>query len=131
MKLAAGKILVFALLLGVFYGLGSFDLLHGAFDTPIYLKQNPIIHWVMISSCFVYGTVVAVWGDKTSSIIHPVSFRPGYIMVGIVLILAALLLTFFVRFVDNCHANKPIGVSAVHFTVAVPFAKRALLSFPR
>ena len=116
------KILVFTLLLGLFYVCGGFVLPHGAFDTPIYFKQNPVIPWVLIVLCFVGGDAIAVWGDKMVGVIHPISFRSAYIILGVLLMVAALLMTSCERAVDNrqpSHSGKR-QPQCCHKTAGVP-----------
>ena len=96
------------LLLGLFYACGGFVLPQGASDTPIYFKHNPVIPWALIIVCFVGGDVVAVWGDKTAGIIHPISFRGGYIILGVLLMVAALLLTSCERAADSRRPNTAL-----------------------
>jgi hypothetical protein len=112
MKHLAMKISVFVLLLGLFYAWGGFALPHGAFDSPFYFKQNPVIPWALIILCFVYGDAVAVWGDKTVGIIHPISFRSGYIILGVLLMVAALLLTSCERAADSRRPNTALQPAA-------------------
>lgn len=100
------------LLLGLFWACGGFVLPRGAFDSPIYFKHNPVIPWVLIILCFGYGAVLTVWGDQTVGIIHPISFRSGYIALGVLLMLAALLLTCCVRVADSRQPIRPAGASS-------------------
>ena len=86
------KILVFVLLLGLFSALGGFVLPHGFFNKPLFSKHSPFIPWVFTIVAFVYGAAIAVWGDKTVGVIHPVSFRSGYIILGALLMIRPLLL---------------------------------------
>jgi hypothetical protein len=131
MNRPAIKILVFVVLLGLFYAWGGFTLPSGAFNTPISSKHNPVIPWGMIILCFVSGATIAVWGDRTVGTIHPISFRSGYIILGALMMMVALLLTSCGRIADSRRPDKSpeaAAVGAVNFAVAVPATVRRWFS---
>jgi hypothetical protein len=96
----AVKILIFLALLAVFYAIGGFVPPHSD-HSPIFSKQNPMVPWLLIGLLYIVGDGVAVWGDKVVGYIHPVSFRSGYVVFGVLLILAAALLASCERVADN------------------------------
>jgi hypothetical protein len=129
MQISIVKISVFVALLGLFYLCGGFVLPPKAFDTPIYYKHNPVIPWVLIIVCFVYGAVCALWGDKVVGIIHPTSFRGVYIVYGALAMALALLITSCVRFAEKHRPNPPPEPPAARASVYGRGARLAARAF--
>jgi hypothetical protein len=113
MKRQSFKVLCLLLLLGLFYALGGFAVPRGASESPIFDKHNPVIPWLLIMGCFLYGACIMLWGDKTAGVIHPISFRPAYIAVGALLMLLAVLFTSCARFAGNHRTHGSAAVNCL------------------
>lgn len=102
MKRFVIRILVFVLLLGLFYACGDFVLPH---------TQGK--GWLLSVVLFTGGAAIAVWGNKEVGTIHPISFRSGYIILGVLLMVAGLLLMACVRTAEKHRANTAPTASTV------------------
>ena len=84
------KILVFIVLLVVLFAVEGFVPPPGAFT-----RQGP--PWLPFTAAYIYGAILALWGDKTIGILHPISCRWLYISGGTLLMLVILSLAVYVR----------------------------------
>lgn len=114
------KVLVFVALLSVFYAFGGLHWLHEDFGSHSHGK-NGLVAWLAFNYLFILGAVTAVWGDKAVGIIHPVSFRSGYVILGTLIMILVLGPTILGRSVANSHrTNIALGSNAPKSELAAP-----------
>ncbi len=100
------KVLVFIGLLGVFYGFGGFEPPRISRDD--YRSSGRMERaWFSTVALYVIGAGVAVWGDKTTGTIHPVSFRSSYLMLGVIAMLAAFFWMRAVKSTQTADSGRP------------------------
>lgn len=63
--------------------------------------------WLIFTVAYVYGAILAIWGDKTIGILHPISYRWVYIAGGVFLMLLILSLVLCGRGLASHQPNKP------------------------
>jgi len=99
------KIVLFIALLGFFFAVGGFS---PPPDSPGHSGKHTVRAfggWVRIVLCYVVGASLAIWGDKTTGLLDPVSHRWLFVILGVGLMLIALLYPFSSWLFQSRHAS--------------------------
>jgi len=108
------KIVVFIALLGFFFAVGGFSA-QPLNDTPGHFPDSvgAFTVWVRIVFFYVIGAILAVWGDKTTGMLAPISHRLLFVILGVGLMLIALFYPFAFWSVQSHQPSKPHAADSV------------------
>lgn len=99
------KVLIFVALLFVLFALEGFVPPPDAFSR----QGRP---WIIFTLVYIYGASLAIWGDKTIGILHPISYRWLHITGGVFLMLLILSLIFYGRGHVSRQPNQAVQATA-------------------